>query len=182
MAKERILITVKTYPTLSRKYGETVCTAGITRGWFMGANLSGSLSVGWKTPSNTSKYDWIEVNLVRNQSDPRPETVSSGRLRGTNSGRSHGDGERLERATRTDLARPASYSERLEPLMGGAKKNTLSLAVFKPTKIRGFNWEEEERKWNEAKVAEMRKRADQKGLFAEEACAQMIRAVSKLPV
>lgn len=28
MAKERVLITVKTYPTLSRKYGETVCTAG----------------------------------------------------------------------------------------------------------------------------------------------------------
>ncbi len=29
MAKERILITVKTYPTLSRKYGKTVCTAGV---------------------------------------------------------------------------------------------------------------------------------------------------------
>jgi len=29
MARERILITVKTYPTLSRKHGETVCTAGI---------------------------------------------------------------------------------------------------------------------------------------------------------
>jgi hypothetical protein len=27
MAKERILTTVKTCPTLSRKYGETVCTA-----------------------------------------------------------------------------------------------------------------------------------------------------------
>ena len=29
MSKERVLITVKTYPTLSRKYGETVCTAGV---------------------------------------------------------------------------------------------------------------------------------------------------------
>ena len=28
MARERVLVTVKTYPTLSRKYGETVCTAG----------------------------------------------------------------------------------------------------------------------------------------------------------
>ena len=27
--KQRILVTVKPYPTLSRKYGETVCTAGI---------------------------------------------------------------------------------------------------------------------------------------------------------
>lgn len=29
MSKERVLITVKTYPTLSTKYGELVCTAGI---------------------------------------------------------------------------------------------------------------------------------------------------------
>jgi hypothetical protein len=28
MPKERILITVKTYPTLSKKYAELVCTAG----------------------------------------------------------------------------------------------------------------------------------------------------------
>jgi hypothetical protein len=28
-SKERLLITVKTYPTLSRKYGETVCTAAL---------------------------------------------------------------------------------------------------------------------------------------------------------
>jgi hypothetical protein len=29
MARQRVLITAKTYPTLSRKYGETVCTAGV---------------------------------------------------------------------------------------------------------------------------------------------------------
>jgi hypothetical protein len=29
MKKERVLIAIKTYPTLSRKYGETVCTAGV---------------------------------------------------------------------------------------------------------------------------------------------------------
>ena len=29
MDKQRVLTTVKTYPTLSRKYGETVCTAGL---------------------------------------------------------------------------------------------------------------------------------------------------------
>lgn len=29
MPLERVLITVKTYPTLSKKYGETVCTAGL---------------------------------------------------------------------------------------------------------------------------------------------------------
>jgi hypothetical protein len=29
MPRERLLITVKTYPTLSRKHGETVCTAAV---------------------------------------------------------------------------------------------------------------------------------------------------------
>lgn len=29
MPRERILITVKTYPTLSASYGELVCTAGL---------------------------------------------------------------------------------------------------------------------------------------------------------
>ena len=30
MAKTKVLITVKTYPTVSTKYDELVCTAGIT--------------------------------------------------------------------------------------------------------------------------------------------------------
>jgi len=44
MPAERILITVKTYPTLSRKHGELVCTAGASRGWNLDANLSHSFS------------------------------------------------------------------------------------------------------------------------------------------
>lgn len=28
MGREKVLLTVKTYPTLSRKHGELVCTAG----------------------------------------------------------------------------------------------------------------------------------------------------------
>ncbi len=31
--KERILITVKTYPTLSKKHGELVCTTRQFHGW-----------------------------------------------------------------------------------------------------------------------------------------------------
>jgi hypothetical protein len=29
MSEERVLVTVKTYPTLSRRDGELVCTAGV---------------------------------------------------------------------------------------------------------------------------------------------------------
>ena len=71
--RQRILITVKTYPTLSRKYGETVCTAGLRE--------DGTWVRLYPVPfrrldqaDRYSKYDWIECRLQRNQSDPRPET------------------------------------------------------------------------------------------------------------
>jgi hypothetical protein len=73
MGKERVLITVKTYPTLSRKYGETVCTAGVRE--------DGSWVRIYPVPfrrldeaEQYRKFDWIECQLVRNSSDPRPET------------------------------------------------------------------------------------------------------------
>src|SRR5208282_4117240 len=73
MPKERILITAKTYPTLSRKYGETVCTAGIRK--------DGSWVRIYPVPfrrldeaEQYRKFDWLECRLLRNRSDPRPET------------------------------------------------------------------------------------------------------------
>jgi len=73
MAKERILITVKTYPTLSRKYGETVCTAGV--------RADGSWVRLYPVPfrrleekEQYRKFDWIELDLVRQASDCRPES------------------------------------------------------------------------------------------------------------
>jgi hypothetical protein len=71
MGKERVLITVKTYPTLSRKYGETVCTAGVRE--------DGSWVRMYPVPfrrlnekEQYSKFDWLECHLVRNPSDTRP--------------------------------------------------------------------------------------------------------------
>jgi hypothetical protein len=73
MKKERVLITVKTYPTLSRKYGETVCTAGVRD--------DGTWVRIYPVPfrrldesEQYRKFDWIECRLARNSSDPRPET------------------------------------------------------------------------------------------------------------
>src|SRR2546426_9367615 len=73
MARERILITVKTYPTLSRKYGETVCTAGV--------RPDGSWVRIYPVPfrrleqeEQYKKYDWIEIERIKSRSDPRPET------------------------------------------------------------------------------------------------------------
>jgi hypothetical protein len=73
MPRERILVTVKTYPTLSKKYGETVCTAGLREdGTWVRLH-----PVPFRRLDETeqySKYDWLECDLIKNNGDPRPES------------------------------------------------------------------------------------------------------------
>ena len=179
MAKERILVTVKTYPTLSRKYGETVCTAGVRE--------DGSWVRLYPVPfrrlseaEQYRKYDWLECDLVRNQSDCRPESyrptdpkqlIAAGHM-GTNDN---------WRARRRLLLRTAKVHANLQSLIDGAKANSLSLAVFKPTRILDFIWEEEDREWDPSKVAELRNRSLQGVLFEENAWQQMFKLIAKLP-
>ena len=153
MARERVLITVKTYPTLSRKYGETVCTAGV--------RADGSWMRIYPVPfrrledeEQYKKFDWIETDFVRGRSgDPRPETHLSGRLGEDAPRRAYRNRRQLARGAGAFLLNKAKVYNRLEPLLIGAKENRLSLAVFKPAKIRGFIWEDDERDWDPAKVA-----------------------------
>ena len=57
----------------------------------------------------------------------------------------------------------------------------MSLAVFRPTKIKAFVWEAEDREWDPEKVAEIRARSQQKELFAEEAWRETFRLIPKQP-
>lgn len=73
MALTKVLITVKTYPTLSSKYKELVCTAGFREDgtWVR------IYPIPFREKSYDQqyrKYDWIEVDLVKNQKDFRPES------------------------------------------------------------------------------------------------------------
>jgi len=79
------------------------------------------------------------------------------------------------------LLNTAKVYDKLEPLIEGAKQNKMSLAVFKPARIRGFIWEDEERDWDADKVAEMRERTSQMEIFAEDAWRQTFRLIPKLP-
>ncbi len=77
MAKERILITVKTYPTLSRKHGETVCTAGIREdgSW---VRLHPVPFRRLDEREQYRKFDWIELDVRKSISDHRLETHHRG--------------------------------------------------------------------------------------------------------
>ena len=179
MPREKILVTVKTYPTLSRKYGETVCTAGVREDgtWvriypvpFRRLNES----------EQYHKFDWVECNLVKSRSDPRPETfhpVDVNELKPVG----HLDTRHHWRERRRLLLQTAPVYTRLQPLIADAKANDLSLAVFKPAKIRGFVWQEEEREWDLTKLEDMRQRTHQGDLFTEGTWRQTFQPIPKLP-
>ena len=176
---QRILVTVKTYPTLSRTYGETVCTAGIREDgtWvriypvpFRRLNES----------EQYRKYDWIECRLVRRTADPRPESFSpADQNELTPVG--HIDTSDKWRERRRLLLQTAQVYDRLDRLIEGAKSNTLSLAVFKPTKVTDFIWENEDRNWNQEKLHQMRALHSQLALFEDNSWRQTFQLIPKLP-
>jgi hypothetical protein len=179
MATEPILITVKTYPTLSRKYGETVCTAGI--------RPDGSWVRLYPVPfrrldeqQQYSKFDWVELQLVKSNRDPRPETYHPADPRAIQVTRHVGTADKWSERRRLVLQNTTVY-DRLQPLLDGAKTNALSLAVFKPPRIHDFIWEQCERDWDSAKLAAMRSNAGQAELFAEDEWRRTFQLMPKLP-
>jgi hypothetical protein len=143
MALTRVLITVKTYPTLSTKYEELVCTAGFRE--------DGS----WIRiyPVQFKKYDWIEIDLVKNKSDFRPESFRPV---------SHDSEIKIIDNIKAD---GGSWDERrkfvlnkvytnLTNLISEAKNKEIStsLAVFKPAEIKDVLIEPCEREWSKEKL------------------------------
>lgn len=179
MSGERILITVKTYPTLSGKYGETVCTAGVRE--------DGSWIRMYPVPfrrleeqEQYRKFDWLECELISTRTDGRPES------------RRPADPKQLQpvghmgtqdnwRERRQLLLRTAKVYTRLSDIIAAAKANEMSLAVFKPTIIKAFIWEQEDREWDPDKVAEIRLRTQQQELFADETWKTTFKIIPKLP-
>jgi hypothetical protein len=177
--RERVLITVKTYPTLSRKYGETVCTAGVRE--------DGSWLRIYPVPfrrleeeEQYKKFDWIECDLGPNPRDPRPETrrpTDWSQLRAVgHMGTSDGWRER-----RRLLLKTAKVHTRLQDLIDGAKANRISLAVFNPTTIKDFIWEQDDREWDASRVAAFRELGRQGHLFSDESWRETFKLVPKLP-
>ncbi|MDM7996793.1 MAG: hypothetical protein QUT30_14075 [Acidobacteriota bacterium] len=179
MPKERILITVKTYPTLSRKYGETVCTAGIREdGSWVRLYPVPFRRLGDK--EQYKKFDWIECQIRKNTSDPRPESfrplfteelVSVG----------HMDTSDNWRDRRRQVLKIGTVYQELATLIDAAKANTLSLATFKPKRILDFTWEEEDREWNPEKLHQMKGNYSQLELFEDNAWRETFKIIPKLP-
>jgi len=179
--KEKILITVKTYPTLSRKYAELVCTAGV--------NESGEwrrlYPVRFRALLDEQKYrkfQWIEAEIEKSCVDRRPESYKIVREESLLILR-----EPLTTADKWFARREAFLDkvpshDDLTAIIQGAHQNELSLALFKPSEWLEFTHEPVEREWDTRKLASLEAQRRQLHLFKEEATlAKELKVVRKLP-
>lgn len=135
MAKERVLIAVKTYPTLSQKYIELVCTAGFRE--------DGSWIRVYPLPfrfldetQKYRKYQWIELDLEKNPRDSRPESYRPTNIDDISLGDVISTGNRRDWVERKRLIldNNKAYTN-LNEVISGAHQNDFSLVVFKPKEI-----------------------------------------------
>jgi len=177
----KIFITVKTYPTLSKKYDELVCTAGILD--------DGSWARIYPLPfrkldyeNRYRKYQWMELQLQKNTSDPRPETYKVVNIPQIKLiGEPIGTKRNWQERKRIIFGRNQAHTD-LSELIKLANRNELSLAVFKPEKIIEFVVEATERNWSKDKLALLKAKASQLSLFqTEEEVKKEFSVVDKLP-
>lgn len=166
MALTKVLIAVKTYPTLASKYDELVCTAGFLE--------DGSWVRIYPIPfrkldydNQYKKYDWIEIDLKRNTSDFRPESHRPESLDKPPKIVGHIGTENCWQLRKEIVLRNV-YTD-LNKLINDAKdeKRYTSLAIFKPAAIHNFIYEQVDREWDKNKLDKLKARAQQGKLFAK---------------
>ncbi|MCC6254657.1 MAG: hypothetical protein IT276_07075 [Ignavibacteriaceae bacterium] len=180
----KILITVKAYPAISKKYNETVCTAGITEeGRWIRIYPIPFRQLDYN--NQFRKYEWIELDLEKNPSDFRPESYRPKNLLLndlTSLGIIEADGNTW--AMRRKYVLKNIYTN-LDQLIAEAKDRKIctSLAIFKPAKIIDFIYHETDREWKKEKLDYLKNKKLQLNLFEnnDENDITEFEVVDKLP-
>ena len=180
MALTKVLITVKTYPTLSEKYDELVCTAGFKE--------DGSWIRIFPVPfrkldyqNQYEKWQWIEIDLVKNTSDFRPEsyrpTDLDKEIRILNKIDTKGDWSERKQI----IGNQIWYN--MTELIAAAKdsKKGTSLAIVKPKELIDFVWKPCDREWDKRKMDAVIANKAQGSLFDEAETRLVFKVVKKLP-
>jgi hypothetical protein len=162
----KVLITVKSYPTVSSHYDEQVSIAGFTEdGIFIRIY---PIPFSKKTYDEQYQlYDWVELDLVRNTSDFRlesfrPVTVDAPVKKAGYAGAEDHWSERKAIVLK-------NVYRNLATLMMEAKHEAFytSLAVFKPERILGFMVEETEQEWNSDRLEKLREEKENGRVFEQ---------------
>ena len=173
MAVEKVLITVKTYPHLSQKYVELVCTAGFKE--------DGSWIRIYPVPfrqledySQYKKYDWIEIDLVKNSKDFRPESYRPVSLDTPINVVGHLD-TKNGWAARKNIVLRNVYTD-MGKLLSDCKATKKSLAVLKAN-ITGFVIKPVEREWDAKKLEAVKANQSQLDLFEQKKVFEVVKKV-----
>jgi len=180
MALTKILIAIKTYPTLSETYDELVCTAGFKE--------DGSWIRVYPIPyrklnfsDRYKKWQWVEMDVVRNTKDFRKESY-----RPTNIENEFRLGEVLD--TKNNWAKRKqivlkNVRYNMSELISEAKNKRIgtSLAVLKPKEIKNFIWEPCEREWNKKKLETVLANQAQGSLFDKTEAEEIFKVSRKVP-
>lgn len=169
----RVLITVKTYPLPSRSYTELVCTAGLLNGekWIRMYPIPFRFLQDQK---QYPKYSWVELDLVRNTKDFRPESY---RLKNENIKVLDAIGTANAWDARKSYVLKETFTsmdELIKLAKGSAKK---SLATVKPREIIKFEIKGDEREWRKDWLEQMK----QMDMFEPANSSGQRKVVRKLP-
>jgi len=184
MAKTKVFITVKTYPNISSKYDELVCTAGFRE--------DGSMIRIFPIPfrkldydKQYAKYQWVELDLEKYTSDFRPESYTLTDRLFQNITPLDKIGTENNWQVRKDIVLKNGYYDNLTTLISEAKDPQIctSLAVFKPTKILDFVIESTSNEYDEKKIEKILNQRAQLSLFEtyKDNCKDLFEIVKKLP-
>ena len=148
MAVERILVTVMTYPALSDKHFETVCTAGFREdgSWIRIFPVPYRVLLGRDESKRYHKWQWIEVYLEQNFAhDKRRESYHIKNI------------DSLKLLDRFDSSKHVNWDLRIfwvlknkiiynnmSELLEVTKRDNTSLAVLKPSRILNFVYKKED--------------------------------------
>ena len=173
----KVLITVKTYPLPSNKYEEIIGTAGVLESgrWIRIYPIS---CQSLPEKNGFTKYEWIQLDLVRNIGDFRPESYRPKSYDSkiqifNNLGTDHDWAERKKYVLQEVFT---SFEELISLAKGEMKK---SLATFKPGEIVDFIIEEDTRTFKEQWIANY----EQYDLFAIDEKGERIlrKVIDKVP-
>lgn len=139
----RVLVTVMTYPTLSKNHFETVCTAGfrVDGSWIRIYPVPHRLLYLQDMPKY-KKWQWIEVDLEKNPNDNRPESYH---IKNIDTLRilEKLDGVKIDWDNRYRwITKNKIVYDDMTGLLEETKNNLVSLAVLRPTEFVDFTYEE----------------------------------------
>ena len=180
MPRERVLIAVKTYPTLSRTHIELVCTAGVRE--------DGSWVRIYPVPfrlmdpaQRFKKWTWVDLDLRRRERDRRPESYSPRNRDDIRIGRHIPAGERGWRDRRRHILDHGRVWTDLDEIIRLARANEISLATFRPTRMLGMEFRASAPDWDARQLARAEEQMRQGALPGDAPTWERFRLARKVP-